>query len=102
MLAMGINLPLQAAMLVLVATSLGVTVVPTPGQLGIFEVTAQQALVLVYHVDPAQALAFAFVIHAYVYIWLMVLGVFFMWREGLSYNQLQQVGGSGGASAPAQ
>jgi hypothetical protein len=28
--------------------------------------------------------------------------VIFMWREGLSYNQLQQVGGSGGASAPAQ
>ncbi len=92
MLSMGIPLGLDAAALVLVATSLGVTVIPTPGQFGVFEGFATAALVAVYHIDQATALAYAFVIHGYIYIWLMILGVFFMWREGLSYNQLEQVG----------
>ncbi|MGB8644534.1 MAG: lysylphosphatidylglycerol synthase transmembrane domain-containing protein [Anaerolineae bacterium] len=101
MLAMGIPLGFDAAALVLVATSLGVTVVPTPGQVGVFDYVAQQALVQVYKIDPAKALAFALVIHAYVYLWLMVLGVFFMWREGLSYGQLQKVRMGADTPSPA-
>jgi glycosyltransferase 2 family protein len=91
MLAMGINLGFEAAGLVIVATSLAVTVMPTPGQFGVFHLAAQLTLTRVYHVDPAAALAYAFVIHAYVYVWLMVVGSFFMWREGLSYGKLQAV-----------
>ena len=97
LMAMGIPLGPTAALLVLVATSLGVTIAPTPGQLGVFDATAQQTLVLVYNVDPARALAYALVIHAYIYVWLMILGGLFMWREGISYGQLQRVENSPGS-----
>jgi glycosyltransferase 2 family protein len=88
MLGMGIHLGFDAAALVIVTTSLAVTVAPTPGQLGVFHYAAVLALTTVYNVPRADALAYAFVIHAYVYVWLMVLGSFFMWREGLSYQRL--------------
>lgn len=91
MQAMGIKLGLDAAALVLVATSLSVTFLPTPGQFGSFHAAAVAALTFVYHVDKEEALAFALVIHAYVYIWLMVLGTIFMGREGLSFGQLRAV-----------
>ncbi len=92
MLAAGIQLDLSAAALVMVGTSLAVAVVPTPGQLGVFHAAAVLVLTQVYNVPQANALAFAFVIHAYVYVWLMILGTLFMWREGLSYRNLQAVG----------
>ncbi len=91
MLAMGIHLGFEAAVVVIVTTSLFVTVAPTPGQLGVFHYAAVLALTTVYNVNKADALAYAFVIHAYVYLWLMVLGIFYMWREGLSYGKLQAV-----------
>ncbi len=91
MFAIGIHLGFDAALLTIVATSLAVTVAPTPGQLGVFHAATVFALVTVYHVPQADALAYAFLIHAWVYLWLMVLGILSMWREGLSYGKLQAV-----------
>lgn len=91
MRSIGLQLGLEAGLLVSVVTSLAVTVAPTPGQLGVFHLAAQSALTTVYGVDKAEALAFAFIIHAYVYVWLMVLGTFFIWREGLSFGKIRAV-----------
>lgn len=91
MRAMGIQLGLEAGLLVAVVTSLAVTVAPTPGQFGVFHLATQGALTTVYGVPRADALAFAFLIHAYVYVWLMILGTFFIWREGLTFGKLQVV-----------
>jgi glycosyltransferase 2 family protein len=91
MRSIGLNLGLDAGLLVSVVTSLAVTAAPTPGQLGVFHLATQFALTTVYGVPKADALAFAFLIHAYVYVWLMALGTFFIWREGLSYGKLQAV-----------
>lgn len=89
--ASGLPLGLDAAALVVVATSLAVTAAPTPGQFGVFHLATVFTLTTVYGVDKSLALAYAFVIHAYVYVWLMALGTFFIWREGLSYSKLQAV-----------
>ena len=91
MRSIGLQLGLDAGLLVSVVTSLAVTAAPTPGQLGVFHLAAQFALTTVYGVTKADALAFAFLIHAYVYVWLMVLGTFFIWREGLTFGKLQAV-----------
>ncbi len=98
MLAIGLNLGFDAAMLTIVATSLAVSLAPTPGQLGIFHAATQFTLTAVYNVPGADALAYAFLIHAYVYVWLMILGIFFMWREGLSYGNLRAVETRAGAT----
>ncbi len=91
MLSIGLQLGLDAGLLVSVVTALAVTAAPTPGQLGVFHLAAQFALTTVYGVPKADALAFAFLIHAYVYVWLMILGTYYIWREGLSYGKLQAV-----------
>lgn len=91
MRAIGLELGLEAGLLVSVVTSLAVTAAPTPGQLGVFHLAAQFALTTVYGVSKADALAFAFLIHAYVYVWLMLLGTFFIWREGLTIGKLRAI-----------
>jgi glycosyltransferase 2 family protein len=91
MRSIGLQLGFDAALLVSVVTSLAVTAAPTPGQLGVFHLATQFALTTVYGVSKADALAFAFLIHAYVYVWLMALGTFFIWREGLTFGKLRAV-----------
>lgn len=91
MRSIGLELGVDAGLLVAVVTSLAVTAAPTPGQLGVFHLAAQFGLTAVYGVPKADALAFAFLIHAYVYVWLMLLGTIFIWKEGLSFGKLQAV-----------
>ena len=89
--AMGIPLGLDAATLVLVVTALAVIIPSSPGYIGWFHVVAQTTLVQFYNVDKTLALAYAVVIHAFVYLNLVALGVIFIWREGLSVGQLRQI-----------
>lgn len=96
MLAMGLPLGLDAAALVMVITSLVVIVPSSPGYIGVFHFVTQQTLAQVYGLDPARALAYAVVIHAFINISLVVIGALFAWREGVNLSQLES------ASASAQ
>jgi uncharacterized protein (TIRG00374 family) len=91
MLAMGLQLPFTAAALVIVMTALVVIVPSSPGYIGVYHFVTQLTLNTVFGVDKSVGLTYAVLIHAYVYIWLMVLGTFFIWREGLTYQKLQAV-----------
>lgn len=91
MRAMNMNQPLAAAFLVMTVTSLVVVVPSSPGYVGVFHYFAQLTLVTVFGEDPSRALSFAFVMHAFTYIWLMILGVFSMWHEGLSLSKLHEI-----------
>jgi hypothetical protein len=57
----------------------------------VFHYVAQLTLTGVFGVDKSAALSYAVVIHAFTYLWLIALGVFSMWHEGLSYQQLQRI-----------
>ena len=85
----GVPLPASAAFLVMTVTSLVVVIPSSPGYLGIFHYAAVLTLTTVFNVDKSNALSYAVVIHAVSYIWLMIVGVFSIWREGLSYQSLQ-------------
>lgn len=89
--AMNMDQPLAAAFLVMTVTSLVVVVPSSPGYVGVFHYFAQLTLVTVFHEDPSRALSYAFVMHAFTYIWLMILGVFSMWHEGLSFSKLHEI-----------
>ncbi len=89
--ANGSPLPLQAAFLVMTVTSLAVVVPSSPGYIGVFHFGTQVTLSTVFGVDKSAALSYAFVMHAFSYIWLIILGVFSMWHEGLTYQQLQGI-----------
>jgi hypothetical protein len=87
----GVALPLSAAFLVMTVTSLVVVVPSSPGYLGVFHATAVFVLTTIYGVDKTTALSYAVVVHGTSYLWLMILGVFSISREGLSYQGLQAI-----------
>jgi hypothetical protein len=87
----GVPLPASAAFLVMTVTSLVVVIPSSPGYLGIFHYVAVLTLTTIFGVDKSNALSYAVVIHAVSYLWLMVVGVFSIWREGLTYASLQAI-----------
>ncbi|MEW5720403.1 MAG: lysylphosphatidylglycerol synthase transmembrane domain-containing protein [Chloroflexota bacterium] len=91
MRAMNLDLALAAAFLVMLVTSLVVVVPSSPGYIGVFHYAAQLTLTSVFGVEKSAALSYAIVVHAFTYILLIVLGIYSMWHEGLSYQRLQTI-----------
>ncbi|MBI4791010.1 MAG: flippase-like domain-containing protein [Chloroflexi bacterium] len=91
MQAMSLNLALPAAFLVMTVTSLVVVVPSSPGYVGVFHYAATLTLTSVFNVDKSTAFSYAVVMHAFNYIWLIALGVYSIWHEGLSYQRLQMI-----------
>ncbi len=89
MRAMGLDLTVAAAFLVMTVTSLVVVVPSSPGYIGVFHAVATLTLTSVYGVDKSSALSYALVMHAFTYLWLVVLGVYSLWHEGLTYERLR-------------
>jgi uncharacterized protein (TIRG00374 family) len=89
--AMNLKLTPAAAFLVMLVTSLVVVVPSSPGYIGVFHYAAQLTLTSVFGVDKSAALSYAVVVHAFTYVWLIVLGVYSMWHEGLTYQKLQTI-----------
>lgn len=87
----GALLPIHAAFLATTIAALAVIVPSSPGYIGIFHFSVQVTLNTIYGVDKSAALSYAFIIHAFTYIWLIVLGVYSMWHEGLTYERLQNI-----------
>lgn len=88
MLAMNLSLPIAAAFLVMTVTSLAVVVPSSPGYIGIFEAATTVVLVTTFGVDQLHALSYALVMHAFNYLLLIVLGIYSIWHEGLTYASL--------------
>lgn len=91
MQAMGLHLPVPAAFLVMTVTSLVVVVPSSPGYVGVFHYVAQLTLTSVFGVDKSSALSYAIVMHAFTYLWLLALGLFSIWQQGLTYQRLQVI-----------
>jgi uncharacterized membrane protein YbhN (UPF0104 family) len=91
MQAMGMTLPITAAFLVMTVTSLVVVVPSSPGYIGVYHYAAQLTLTSVFAVDKESALSYAVVVHAFPYLWLIVLGIYSMGQEGLTYQRLQSI-----------
>jgi hypothetical protein len=91
MRAMNLDLALSAAFLVMLVTSLVVVVPSSPGYIGVFHYVAQLTLASAFGVDKSAALSYAVVVHAFTYILLIVLGLYSMWHEGLTYQKLQTI-----------
>ncbi len=89
MRSMSLDLPVPAAFLVMAVTSLVVVVPSAPGYIGVFHAVATLTLTSVYGIDKSTALSYAIVMHAFTYIWLIVLGIYSIWHEGVSYERLQ-------------
>jgi len=97
--AFGSMAALAVAMVLVTAISnIGSSVPAAPGGIGLFELVAREALVLLplATVDRAVAGAFAAVVHAVLLLSMIALGQVFLWRENISLRKLWRSGSAGG------
>jgi uncharacterized protein (TIRG00374 family) len=65
--------------------------IPTPGGMGGFDWFFLKAATGVFGIDPAQAGAAAIVLHAISFVPITLLGLLFMWQDGLTLRSMQRV-----------
>ena len=88
--AFGIDLPVRSAFLMLGFLTVGVAV-PTPGMVGGFHYAYRVSLTSVFGVDEATAVAAALASHALTNLPVLVLGLVFLGREGLSWGSVARL-----------
>jgi hypothetical protein len=89
--ACGLDLPWTAALAVLVVVNFGAAIPASPGGLGVVHVLAMVALTP-WDVPRTQALGFAIMVHAVLFLVGILLGLLSMWRQGMGLGQLAQTG----------
>ncbi|HVQ32197.1 MAG TPA: lysylphosphatidylglycerol synthase transmembrane domain-containing protein [Vicinamibacteria bacterium] len=88
--AFGVLLPFHSAFLIIAFLTVGVAI-PTPGNVGGFHAFFVSALVGVYGASAEVAQAAALACHALTNLPVLVLGVLFLGREGLSLGRVAQM-----------
>lgn len=101
MLGFGISAGPSAALLGMAAANLGTMVPSSPGFVGTFDWPLQSVLVGVFGLDGDLATSFTLVVHAALLAPVTVLGLLFLWREGLSLGQVGRSGLAGPAVTPS-
>ena len=97
--AFGLEMSFIGSFLVVGYLTVGVTV-PTPGSTGGFHYFYQLALTQFFKAAESPAGAAAIVLHLVSFLPVTILGVFYMWQDGLTLGEVRSVGGSGsGADA---
>ena len=85
----GLGQPFSTYMLTTAAGNLGAMVPSTPGYVGVFDAPAKYALVFA-GVPDGLATSFTLVLHAALLLPVILLGLYYLWREGLSLGQLRR------------
>ncbi len=88
LISFGIKLPLYASFLILVALGIGVMIPSAPGFIGTIQFVCVTVLAL-FSVTKSEALSFSIIYHASVFVPIMLLGLAFMFFEGLSFSDLR-------------
>ncbi len=87
--AFGFSLPWQASFFVLVIQAFAVTLPSAPGFIGTYHYWSTWALML-YHMPREQALGISFLIHFSFYLPSIVFGIFFIWRDHISFEDVEK------------
>lgn len=78
LLSLGIPVPLEASLLILIALQAGITVPALPGRIGIFEYICVLALG-VFGVERTIALSYGILLHVIVFLPVIILGLISFW-----------------------
>jgi len=85
----GINLPFAAIIFILFATILGITIPAAPGSIGTFEAAFVVGLMF-FKIPKESAVASALITHFVGIAYVMILGTYFFFREGVSYKEISK------------
>lgn len=86
-LSFGIKIPFWGMSLVVVCTGLAVALPQAPGYIGVYHLAVTKSLEL-FHVDISVAQSFAIVLWMLNFFLPIVMGSFFLWKEGMSFSQV--------------
>jgi uncharacterized protein (TIRG00374 family) len=89
-LAFDLTLSFVGSFLIVGYLAVGVSV-PTPGGAGGFHVMYKLAVEQFFGADPAVAAAAAIILHAISFVPITVLGLYFMWQDGLTLGGLKRI-----------
>jgi uncharacterized protein (TIRG00374 family) len=100
--AFNLELSFIGSFLVIGYLTVGVTV-PTPGSAGGFHFFYQLAMTQFFGAAESVAGAAAIVLHLVSFLPVTILGLVYMWQDGLSLGRVREVGGGdAGAAAPGE
>ncbi len=86
--AFDIHAPFIAAVFLQSIIALAVSLPSAPGFFGVFEAAARVGLVQVWGVESSHAVAFALGLHLAGFIPITVIGLYYLWRAGLSWSDM--------------
>jgi len=89
-LAFGLTMPFAGAFLVVMYLVVGVAV-PTPGGAGGFHVAYQFAVMTYFGAGADAAAVAAVVLHLVSFVPVAILGLVFMWQDGLTLGSLKRM-----------
>lgn len=89
-IAFGFEIPFHTAFLIIAFLTVGVAI-PTPGMVGGFHASYTLALTAIYGMDQGQAVAAGAMLHALQNLPVLVLGIAFLGREGLSFGSMRKI-----------
>lgn len=88
--AFGLDVPFVGAVFLQSVIALAVSLPSAPGFFGLFEAGARIGLVEVWGVESSRAVAFALGFHIAGFIPITALGLFYVWRLGLSWREVEE------------
>lgn len=88
--AFGMELPFLAALFLQSVVALAVSLPSAPGFFGVFEAAARIGLVEVWGVASGPAVAFAVGFHLAGFIPITAIGLYYVWRLGLSWTDVER------------
>ena len=80
----------QNTFLIMILLAIGVAI-PTPGAVGSYHLACKIGLASFFSVPDAQAGAIAIVAHFITFVPVTILGIIFLWQEGLSAKKLTKI-----------
>jgi glycosyltransferase 2 family protein len=87
----GLGTGIAAILLVTAVANLATLIPSSPGYVGPFEAGVLLALVGAVGIQREVALSYAIVVHAALYLPITVWGLFYWWRESLSWREARRV-----------
>lgn len=94
----GLDVPLSASILLIIALTFGVSVPSAPGSFGTFHIAAKTALTLLKIETSTEA--FAVLLHAVSYFPITIVGFIFLLIENVSFSEIKSSAGALTESAP--
>ncbi len=87
--AFHIQVPIYGIALVLILINVGVMIPSSPGYVGTFEVFCIMGLAF-FGVSEETAFGYSIILHAMMSIPIIILGLFFLWKEGIKFSDIHK------------